>query len=92
MSFFFVFVVDIFTHQIWFGLACGTRRWEELCIQGFVGDDLVVRCVDNIKMEVGWRGCVDWVCVAHGGEKWRIFVSTVMNLRVLQNAGNFLTS
>ena len=73
--FFFVFVVDIFTHQIWFGWSCGTRRWEEWCIQGFVGEGVVVRCVDNIKMEVGWRGrVVDWICVAHGGEKWRIFL------------------
>jgi len=62
------------------------------CIQSFVGEDLVVRCVDNMKMEVGWRGCVDLICVARGGEKWRIFVSTLMNLRVIQNAGNFLTS
>jgi hypothetical protein len=53
------------------------RRWE-----------------DNIKMdlqEVGWGG-VDWTDMAQDRGRWRALVNAVMNLRVPQNAGNFLTS
>ena len=49
---------------------------------------------DNIKMdlqEVG-GGCEDWMELAQDRDRWRALVSTVMNLRVPQNAGNFLTS
>ena len=53
------------------------RRWE-----------------DNTKMdlqEVG-GGCGDWMELAQDRERWRALVSTVRNLRVPKNAGNFLTS
>jgi len=53
------------------------RRWE-----------------DNIKMdlqEVG-GGCGDWMELVQDSKRWRAPVSTVMNLQVPQNAGNFLTS
>jgi hypothetical protein len=45
---------------------------------------------DNIKrdlQEVG-GGCGDWMERAQDRDRWRTFVSRVMNL----NAGNFLTS
>jgi hypothetical protein len=51
------------------------------------------RWVDNIKMglrEIGWDG-VDWIHVAQDRDKWRAHVNTVMNLRVPQNAGKFLS-
>jgi hypothetical protein len=49
---------------------------------------------DNIKMdlqEVGWGG-INWIDMAQDRDRWRAVVSAVMNLRVPQNAGNFLTS
>ena len=52
------------------------RRWE-----------------DNIKIdlqEVG-SGGVDWIEMAQDRDGWWALVNEVMNLRVSQNAGNFLT-
>jgi transcription termination factor 2 len=49
---------------------------------------------DNVRMdlqEVGC-GCEDWIGLAQDGDTWRALVSAVRNLRVPQNAGNFLTS
>jgi hypothetical protein len=42
------------------------------------------RCEDNIKMDlqgVGWLG-IDWIDMAQDRDRWRAFVSAVMNLRV----------
>jgi hypothetical protein len=49
---------------------------------------------DNIKMglrEIGW-GSMDWNDLAQDREQWRTFVKTVMNLRVPENVGKFLSS
>jgi hypothetical protein len=35
---------------------------------------------------------MDWIGLAQGSDRWRAVVNAVMNLRVAQNAGNFLTS
>ena len=50
------------------------------------------RLEDNIKMylqEVGGV-CGDWMELAQDGDRWRALVSTVMNLRVPKNCGEFL--
>jgi hypothetical protein len=52
------------------------------------------RWVGNIKMdlrEVGWDS-MDRIDPAQERDKWRALVNTVMNLRVPQNAGKFLSS
>jgi hypothetical protein len=49
--------------------------------------------VDNIKIdlrEIGWDG-MDWMDLAHDRDQWRAVVNTVMNLRVPENAGKFLS-
>ena len=52
------------------------------------------RWVDNIRMDLQEVGCgyMDWIGLAQDRDRWRTFVSAVMNLRVPWNAGNFLTS
>jgi hypothetical protein len=54
------------------------------------------RWVDNIKMYLREIGCnvMDWIDLAQNRDQWRALVSTVMimNLRVLKNAGKFLSS
>jgi hypothetical protein len=47
------------------------------------------RWVDNIK--IGWGG-MDWIDLAREMDQWMAFVNMVMNLRVPQNAGKFLSS
>ena len=53
-----------------------------------------LRWKDNIKMDLQEveGACGDWMELAQDRDRWRTLVSTVMNLRVPENAGNFLTS
>jgi hypothetical protein len=50
--------------------------------------------VDNIKIdvkEIRWDG-MDWIDLAQDREQLQALVNTVMNLRIPQNAGKFLSS
>jgi hypothetical protein len=52
------------------------------------------RLEENIRMDLGeieW-GIMDRVHVAQDRGKWRALVNTVMDLRVSQNIGKFLSS
>ena len=52
------------------------------------------RWVDNIRTDLQevWCGYMEWIGLAQDRDRWRTLVSTVINLRVPWNAGNFLTS
>ena len=52
------------------------------------------RWLDNIRLDLQEVGCgyMDWIGLAQDRDRWRTVVSAVMNLRVLRNAGNFLTN
>jgi len=52
------------------------------------------RWEDNIEMNLKKVGCegMGWIDVAQDRDRWRAHVNAIMNLRVAQNAGNFLTS
>ena len=42
------------------------------------------RCVDNIRLDLQEAGCgyMDWIGLAQDRDRWRTFVSAVMNLLV----------
>ena len=52
------------------------------------------RWKDNINMDLQEVGCwgTDWIEMAQNADSWRALVNAVMNLRVPENVGNFLTS
>ena len=70
-------------YRVWVGKIEGKRplgrcrhRWE-----------------DNIKIDFQEVGCggMAWIELVQERDMWRALVNAVMNLQVLENAGNFLT-
>jgi hypothetical protein len=49
---------------------------------------IIFKC---ILKEVGWGG-KNWIALAKDGDSWRSLLNVVMNIRVSQKAGNFLSS
>jgi len=49
---------------------------------------------NNNKMYLQVVGCggMDWIGLAQDRNRWQALMNAVMNLRVPQNAGNFLTN
>jgi hypothetical protein len=54
-----------------------TCRWENV--------------IKMVLREVRW-GRIDWIDLAQNRDRWRALVKAVLELWVLYNAGNFLTS
>ena len=84
------------------GWACGAYGWGEGVYRVLLGKPEGRkplgrprrRWVVNIRMDLQEVRCgyMDWIGLAQDRDRWRTLVSAVMNLRVLWNAGNFLTS
>jgi len=49
---------------------------------------------EDIRLDLQEGGCGggDWIDVAQDRDRWRALVNELMDFRVPQNAGNFLTS
>jgi hypothetical protein len=70
-----------------------TKFWSENVKRIDHSEDLDVDG-DIIRMdltEIGWEG-VKWIHLAQDRDVWQAVVSTAVNLRLPQKAGNFLTS
>ena len=84
------------------GWACGAYGWGEGVYGDLVGKPEGRRLlgrpkrrwVGNIRLDLQKVRCgyKDWIGLAQDRDRWWTLVSAVMSLRVLWNAGNFLTS
>jgi hypothetical protein len=67
----------------WWEIQKERDHWEDQDIGGWT----ILKCL----REIGWDG-MDWIDLAQDNDQWRALVNTVMNLRVSQNSGKFLSS
>jgi hypothetical protein len=83
------------------GGACSTNGKKRNAYRILVGKPTAKRPLgrprsrweDNIGMdlrEIGWGG-MDWIDVAQDMDQWMVVVNTVMNVRVPENVGKFLS-
>jgi hypothetical protein len=83
------------------GGACNTNGAKRIAYRILVGEPEEKRplgrprrrWVDNIKIvlrDIRWND-VDWIDMAQDRDQWRALVNTVLNLRVQQNVGKFLS-
>jgi hypothetical protein len=68
----------------WWGNLRDRDRWGDPGVDG--------RIIFRMDLQEVGCGCEDWIGLAQDRDRWRALVSAVRNLRVPQNAGDFLTS
>jgi hypothetical protein len=66
--------------------------WGNLRERNHLGDEGVAGRIILRWIFRKWDRGMDWIELAQDRDRWRVLVTAVMNLRVLYNAGNFLTS
>jgi hypothetical protein len=70
--------------EFWLGNLCEGEKLEDLGVRGKI---ILKRIIKNrLRM---W---VDWTDLVPDTVEWSAFVKAIINFRVPQNAGNFLTS
>jgi hypothetical protein len=68
----------------WWGNLRERDHWED---PGIGGRIIIMMALQEVEC-----GGMDWIGLAQDKDRWRESVNSVMNLRVQQNAVNFLTS
>jgi hypothetical protein len=69
----------------------GNQRERDHLGDPGVDGRIIIIIIIMLDLQVVGRGGMDWIGLAQDRDRWRTLVNAVMNLRVLQNAGNFLT-
>jgi hypothetical protein len=69
--------------EFWWGNLRERDHFEDSGVDGRIILKWIFR-----KLNVGG---MDWMGLAQDRDRWRALVNAVMNLRIPQNAGNFLT-
>jgi hypothetical protein len=66
--------------------------WGNLLERDHFTDAEVVRKIILKWISKTCNGFMKWINVAHYNDKWQAFVRALMNFRVPENEGNFLTN
>jgi hypothetical protein len=69
-------------------------NWCYIAVKYTSESEYLLQCRSWFKMDLQevQCGCIDWIKLAQDRDTWQALVSAVMNLRLPQNVGNFLTS